>query len=233
MAPKKYAIVGTGGRSSFFYTAIVRDFPSTASLVAFCDTNQTRMDYANTKIKALGHEGVPTYKHTDFDKMIQETKPDEVIVTTIDRTHNIYIVRAMELGCDVVSEKPMTIDVPRCQEILDAVERTGQKLRVTFNYRCESLHCFAALRMRVTDHMQMLRTTPRSSSCSHRVPSAPSRRCTSSGCSTPRTAPTTSAAGTGTNVTLAGSWCISPRTTLISSTSGCKAGLRRSWPWAT
>ncbi|KAJ9130354.1 NAD-binding Rossmann fold oxidoreductase family protein [Coniochaeta hoffmannii] len=135
MAQKKYAIVGTGGRSSFFYTAIVKDFQATSSLVAFCDTNQTRMDYANGKLKALGHPGVPTYKAQDFDRMIQETKPDEVIVTTIDRTHNIYIVRAMELGCNVVSEKPMTVDAPRCREILDAVERTGKKLRVTFNYR--------------------------------------------------------------------------------------------------
>lgn len=135
MTQKKYAIVGTGGRSSFFYTSIVKDFSSTSSLVAFCDVNQTRMDYANSKIRELGHSGVPTYKAVHFDKMIEETKPDEIIVTTIDRTHNIYIVRAMELGCNVVSEKPMTIDVPRCKEILDAVERTGQKLRVTFNYR--------------------------------------------------------------------------------------------------
>lgn len=136
MAQKKYAIVGTGGRSSFFYTAIVKDFGSTSRLVAFCDVNQTRMNYANSKIKELGHPGVPTYKAVDFDKMVEETKPDEIIVTTIDRTHNIYIVRAMELGCNVVSEKPMTIDAPRCKEILDAVERTGRKLRVTFNYRC-------------------------------------------------------------------------------------------------
>lgn len=135
MAPKKYAIVGTGGRSAFFYTAIVKDFGSTSTLVGFCDTNQTRMDYANSRIKELGHPGVPTYKAVDFDKMIKETKPDEVIVTSIDRTHNIYIVRAMELGLNVVSEKPMTIDAPRCKEILDAVTRTGQNLRVTFNYR--------------------------------------------------------------------------------------------------
>ncbi|KEF56666.1 oxidoreductase [Exophiala aquamarina CBS 119918] len=132
---KKYALVGTGGRSSFFYSSIASDFQNTSELVAFCDVNQTRMDYANAKIQALGHPAVPTYQAHDFDRMVEETRPNEVIVTSIDRTHNIYIVRAMELGCDVVSEKPMTIDVPRCREILDAVERTGRKLRVTFNYR--------------------------------------------------------------------------------------------------
>lgn len=93
------------------------------------------MNFANDKLESLGHAKVPTYLAADFDKFIAETRPDEVIVTTIDRTHNIYIVRALELGCNVVTEKPMTIDVPRCLQIFDAVERTGNKVRVTFNYR--------------------------------------------------------------------------------------------------
>ncbi|KAJ3518702.1 hypothetical protein NM208_g14420 [Fusarium decemcellulare] len=134
-AKKKYAVVGTGGRSSFFYSAIATEYSQTSCIVALCDTNQTRMNHANSKLKTLGHGEVPTYLAAQFDKMIQETKPDEVIITTMDRTHNIYIVRALELGCNVVTEKPMTIDAPRCKEIFSAVERTGQKVRVTFNYR--------------------------------------------------------------------------------------------------
>jgi predicted dehydrogenase len=132
---KKYAIIGTGGRAIFFYTAIAQDYSATSCIVAIADTNQTRMDFANTKLESLGHGKVPTYLAADFDRMIEETRPDEVIVTTIDRTHNIYIVRALELGCNVITEKPMTIDAPRCVEIFDAVERTGNKVRVTFNYR--------------------------------------------------------------------------------------------------
>ncbi|KFY09588.1 hypothetical protein V491_08091 [Pseudogymnoascus sp. VKM F-3775] len=135
MGPTRYAQVGTGSRASFFYTAIARDFQNAAALVAFCDTNQTRMNVANGKIEKLTGQKVPTYKAADFDRMIEETKPDQVIVTTIDRTHHSYIIRAMELGCDVISEKPMTTDEKHCQEILDAAKRTGRKLRVTFNYR--------------------------------------------------------------------------------------------------
>ncbi|KAK3936235.1 hypothetical protein QBC46DRAFT_419672 [Diplogelasinospora grovesii] len=132
---KRYALVGTGGRSSFFYSAIAKDYNSTSEIVALCDTNQTRMNYANSKLESLGHGAVPTFLAADFDKMIQETKPDEVIVTTMDRTHNIYIVRALELGCNVITEKPMTIDAPRCREIFSAVDRTNKSVRVTFNYR--------------------------------------------------------------------------------------------------
>lgn len=136
-AKKRYAIVGTGGRAIFFYSAIAKDYAATSIIVGICDTNQTRMNYANSKLETLGHGAVPTFLASDFDKMIQEAKPDEVIVTTIDCTHNIYIVRALELGCNVITEKPMTIDAARCREIFDAVERTGGKgkVRVTFNYR--------------------------------------------------------------------------------------------------
>ncbi|WP_010277278.1 Gfo/Idh/MocA family oxidoreductase [Paenibacillus senegalensis] len=136
MTLKKYALVGTGGRAEFFYGAIAKTFRETSALVAFCDINRTRMNYANQLLKEkYDYEPVPAYGADEFDKMIAETKPDTVIVTSIDRTHHTYIIRAMELGCDVVSEKPMTVDERKCQEILDAIEKTGRKLRVTFNYR--------------------------------------------------------------------------------------------------
>jgi len=41
----------------------------------------------------------------------------------------------MELGCDVITEKPMTVDAEKCQQIIDTVKRTGKNLVVTFNYR--------------------------------------------------------------------------------------------------
>ncbi|TBL79932.1 Gfo/Idh/MocA family oxidoreductase [Paenibacillus thalictri] len=135
MSRTRYAQVGAGGRAQFFYVAVARDFKDSAEMVAFCDVNQTRMDYANRRLQEHGAEAVPTYKSEQFDQMIADTKPDVVIVTSIDRTHHKYIIRAMELGCDVLSEKPMTVDETKCQEILDAIKRTGRNLRVAFNYR--------------------------------------------------------------------------------------------------
>lgn len=136
MAKKRYAQVGLGGRARMYYTAIAGTFAETSELVAFCDVNQTRMDYANEVLeKEYGYPTLPTYAVDEFEKMISETKPDVVIVTSIDRTHHRYIIKAMEMGCDVVSEKPMTVDERKCQEIIDCIERTGKNLRVTFNYR--------------------------------------------------------------------------------------------------
>jgi len=133
---KRYVQVGTGGRARFFYEAVASVYKETSEIVAFCDISQTRMDYANKVLKEeYGVPPVPTYNYTEFDKMLDEINPDFVIVTSVDRTHDRYIIRAMEKGYDVITEKPMTINEEKAQAIIDCQKRTGRSLRVTFNYR--------------------------------------------------------------------------------------------------
>jgi len=141
MFKKKYVLVGSGGRAEFFYGALASEYNETSELLAFCDINQTRMDYANKMlVEKYNYHTINTYKSNQFAEMIEKEKPDYVIVTTVDRTHHTYIIQALELGCDVITEKPMTVDEDKCQEILDAVERTGRNVRVTFNYRYAPHH---------------------------------------------------------------------------------------------
>ena len=135
MSKKRYVQVGVGSRAPFFYLAVANKYSATSEIVGFCDINRTRLDYANKQLEKNGSKPVKTYKTDEFDLMIAEQKPDCVIVTSVDRTHHKYIIRAMELGCDVISEKPMTTDADKTALILDAIKRTGKSLRVTFNYR--------------------------------------------------------------------------------------------------
>lgn len=137
---KKYALVGTGGRAGLYISAIGGKWRDNAQLVAFCDTNQTRMDYANQRLQEAGAEPVPTWKAPQFEEMIRTTRPDIIIVTTMDRTHDDYIVRGLRAGCDIITEKPMTIDEQRALRILDAIEETGHTVRVAFNYRYAPHH---------------------------------------------------------------------------------------------
>lgn len=132
----RYAVVGTGGRVGMFISPLVQKYKAEGELVGMCDTNPGRLEFWNDRIeKEYKHAPIATYPAEDFDKMIKETKPDVVIVTTVDAFHDFYIIRAMELGCDAITEKPMTTDDEKCRNVLDAVKRTGRKLRVTFNYR--------------------------------------------------------------------------------------------------
>ncbi len=132
---KRYALVGTGDRSGMYRTAINQTYAEHCEMVGYCDVNEGRLKLAQTKAREMGAKEIPLYKAADFDRMITETKPEVVIVTTKDATHNQYIIRAMELGCDVVTEKPMTTDEKKCHAIIEAQQRTGRHCRVTFNYR--------------------------------------------------------------------------------------------------
>jgi predicted dehydrogenase len=132
---RRYAIVGVGSRSRMYQDAIEGAYAQHAELVGFCDSNQGRIALAQ-KRSAERRAKVPTgYLHTDFRRMVAETKPDIVIVTTMDSTHDDYIVQAMELSCDTITEKPMTTTAEKCQHIIDARKRTGRQCRVLFNYR--------------------------------------------------------------------------------------------------
>ena len=134
---KRYAIVGAGSRSRMYWEALCLDeFKSYGILVAFCDTNPKRMDYANSlRQERYKKPAVPCYPPERFLDMLRKEKADSVIVTSLDRTHHRYIIQALDAGCDVITEKPLTITAERCDEILQAVERSGKNLKVTFNYR--------------------------------------------------------------------------------------------------
>ena len=119
-----------------YIDAMIGGFKDHCEFVAICDINPGRLDLAKRHIKEKKGPEVKAYRADQFDLMISETKPDIVIVTTgPDATHSDYICRAMELGCDVVAEKPMTTDEVRCRKILQTVKETGKNLQVTFNYR--------------------------------------------------------------------------------------------------
>lgn len=132
---KNYIQVGLGGRHRMFRQALTGKHCDHARLKAVCDSNPGRLAFAQSQAEEEGGNHVAAYLATDFDRMLAEIKPDCVIVTTPDWTHDDYIVRSLEAGCDVLTEKPLTIDAPRLQRIIDAQKKTGRNITVTFNYR--------------------------------------------------------------------------------------------------
>jgi predicted dehydrogenase len=126
----KTVLVGTGIRgTSFWGRTLVQEYPDLIEFVGLCDINPGRLEYARE------YMGVSCPTYLDFEKMVSETNPDLVIVTTKDSTHHEYIIKGLDMGCDVLTEKPLTTDEHKCQDILDAERRSNNKLIVGFNYR--------------------------------------------------------------------------------------------------
>ena len=126
----RYCIVGLGSRGlSMFAKDLIDYYQDVAEVTGICDVNPGRIQHALSYLK----KEIPSFK--DMDTMLDQVPCDIVLITTKDVTHDALIIRAMERGKDVISEKPMTIDEDRCKAILEAQKRTGRDLRVTFNYR--------------------------------------------------------------------------------------------------
>lgn len=129
-AKKRLALVGTGIRGLGMWTSdLVRTYGDQVEFVGLCDINPGRLAFAK---KA---SGLTCATFTDFELMMRETKPELLIVTTVDATHDAFIIRGMELGADIITEKPLTTDEQKCEAILQAEKRTGKQVLVTFNYR--------------------------------------------------------------------------------------------------
>ena len=81
------------------------------------------MKHHNDLLKELGKPEAATYhavswhlpehcdkadQQNDFAKMLKEQKLDVLVVTTVDATHDEYIIPALYAGIKVLTEKPMT-----------------------------------------------------------------------------------------------------------------------------
>jgi len=134
MKKKKYAAVGAGGRITMFIDPMADQFSEHCELVGLCDTSLTRAEYHQKRLSLeYGIAPVPVYQ--DFDAMLREQRPDVVIVCTPDYLHDVFVVKSLEAGADVISEKPLTTDAEKFRKIHEAVERTGRNVRTTFNMR--------------------------------------------------------------------------------------------------
>jgi predicted dehydrogenase len=134
-ARRRYAIIGTGDRATGMWGSGLRErYADVLEFVGLADINPKRAVIARDLI------GVDCPTFTNFDEMCDKTKPDLIMVTTKDAFHSQYIVRALDRGLDVMTEKPMVIDEKQCQAVLDAEKRNKKKIVVTFNYRYAPKH---------------------------------------------------------------------------------------------
>ncbi len=100
----------------------------------FCDVTGlwSRTENANAKrVADLFH--VPLY--TDFDRMLDEVRPDVVSIATPERVHEELTVAALQSGSHVYCEKVLSHTRESAQKMVDAAKTAGRLLNVGYNYR--------------------------------------------------------------------------------------------------
>ncbi|HRV03613.1 MAG: putative oxidoreductase YteT precursor [candidate division TA06 bacterium ADurb.Bin131] len=142
---KKYAICGFSIRGIAQYVIPLigkpelpeyGDFSKYGKVVAALDVDVERIKTFNER----QHTSIQAYGHDEFERMVKETKPDAVIITSPDRTHAEYIIMALKHNLDVIVEKPMTISGKQAVEVIEAEKKSKGKIRVAFNMRYQPAH---------------------------------------------------------------------------------------------
>lgn len=136
---KRYAICGVSGRAlGMFAKPITTTFSQSCEIVGLLDRDSKRFELFETRFPDL--TPVKTYGESEFDRMVDETKPDVIIVAGRDDSHAKYIIAALRRDLDVITEKPMVTTGEDCRKVLDAEQASKGTVTVTFNYRYAPIH---------------------------------------------------------------------------------------------
>ena len=116
----KVAVIGVGamGRN---HARIYRDLPG-AELVGVADAN------AGTAREVAARLGVAPY--ADYTELIERERPDAVTVAVPTAQHCSTVVRALELGCHVLVEKPLSVTLEEGATMVAAAEKGSRVLAV-------------------------------------------------------------------------------------------------------
>lgn len=120
-----YAVVGLGVGNSHVKAAVKSE---NADLIAVCDIVEEKL--AKTKKE---YPDVLTY--TDFDEMLSNEDIDIVSIAVPSAMHADFAIRAMEMGKNVLIEKPIDITVEAAMKIEEARVRTGKIAAVVHQNR--------------------------------------------------------------------------------------------------
>ena len=100
-------------------------------LVGVCDIRRDRAEAAGKKL------GVPYY--LDAPTMLRELKPDLVSVATggfeYSSDHYLPTIQALEAGCHVLTEKPISNNIEHAQIMVDTARRLNRCFALDFNHR--------------------------------------------------------------------------------------------------
>lgn len=89
---------------------------------------------ANAK-RAMEVYGIQCPVYEDLDKALEEIKPDLVYDLTYVTTHCTTVCKALKAGCNVFSEKPMTLTREEAEFMIETAEKSGKYFSVMQNRR--------------------------------------------------------------------------------------------------
>ena len=116
----KFGLVGVGGISDSHISAWLK-IPE-VELVALCDVRPEQMEKWAEQTNASFY--------TDFDEMLRNEKLDILDICLPTYLHADYSIKAMEMGINVICEKPVSLKYEDVKRVYAAAEKNNVKFMV-------------------------------------------------------------------------------------------------------
>lgn len=127
---KRIAVLGMGVRGKL-YADLIAQYPKRAEISAICDKDEDKLKRAREQY------GLETEQCFLSDQMFFSSgkKADALLVCTQDRDHFRQTMTALDLGYDVLLEKPVSDQIDECAQVLKQAKRTGRIVAVCHELR--------------------------------------------------------------------------------------------------
>lgn len=127
----KVGIIGCGSiarqRHAYEYSRI-----PTVAIAGFYDFNQAR---AEAMVQDFGGA-----VYASAEELLEDSEIQAVSICVANKDHARLTIRALELGKDVLCEKPMAGTLEECEAMLEAAKKSGRRLLLDHNQRLAPAH---------------------------------------------------------------------------------------------
>ncbi|MDB4438494.1 Gfo/Idh/MocA family oxidoreductase [bacterium] len=125
---KRVALIGSGWYGKIDLLRLIQVAP--VEVVGLCDVDSQMLAGAADIVANRQSNGKkpPTFK--DYQKLLDQEKPDLVLIDTPDHWHALSAMAAIESGADLYLQKPVSVDIAEGQSILDASRKKGSVVQV-------------------------------------------------------------------------------------------------------
>src|SRR5512147_988984 len=124
--PLKVALVGCG-KIADGHVEEIQKMPSRARLGAVCDRELLMAE------QLAARYGIASY-YDSYDDMLAKEQPDVVHITTPPQSHAALARTAIDAGCHVFVEKPLTTNYAESKALVEYAAKAPRKLTVGYTY---------------------------------------------------------------------------------------------------
>jgi predicted dehydrogenase len=129
----RVGLIGTGwyGKTDLFHLIQV----APVEVVGLCDVDRQMVGEAAELVarRQASQKRPPTYG--DYRQLLQDQKPDVVLIGTPDHWHCLPMVEACQAGADVYVQKPISYDVVEGQAMVAAARKYNRTVQVGLQRR--------------------------------------------------------------------------------------------------